>query len=164
MGTDKALLSWGDGTLLDHMAHTLESVANPVLVVGRAELPDRNPGRGPIEGIATALDATATDQNIIVAVDLPYLDTAFLGYLAACLGSSSTGLVICTIDQRTPLCLGIHRQLLAPVERYLESGARSLKGFLGSVSHDTIHEEALVKSGFSAEMFRNLNTPADYPG
>ncbi len=163
MGTDKALLPWNGNTLLDHMTRTIGTVADSVRIVGRDGLLDRNPGRGPVEGIATALAATTTRDNLIVAVDLPYIESAFLRYLADRLGESPTGFVACSIGGPPPLCLGLRRNLLTAIDAYLDSGERSLRGLLQSVTHDGITEGQFLESGFSAGMFRNLNTPEDLP-
>jgi len=162
MGIDKALLPWRGGTLLDHMRHTLGTVANTVRAVGSAELPDRRPDRGPVEGIATALAATTTTNNLIVAVDLPYLETKFLQYFVTAINESETGLVTCTVSGQTPLCLGIRRDRFTRIENYLESGGRSLHGLIGTLDHDTVSEARLIQAGFTSEVFRNLNTPDDY--
>ena len=162
MGTDKAMLPWHGGTLLDHMTQTLGTVANTVRIVGSDELPDRFPDRGPIEGIATALAATATTNNLIVAVDLPYLETTFLEYFVSVMNQSETGFVRCTISDQTPLCLGIRRDLFTAIDDYIESGGRSVHGLVETLAHDTISEDQLIQAGFSADVFRNINTPDDY--
>jgi molybdopterin-guanine dinucleotide biosynthesis protein A len=162
MGTDKALLRWQDGTLLDHMMRKLGAITNTVRVVGRGDLPDRHPGQGPVEGIATALGTTETTNNLIVAVDLPYIEEAFLKFLADRLHASRSGAVICDITPQMPLCLGLSRNLLEAVDQYLDSGGRSVRGLIESVAHETVTECQLTEGGFSPEMFRNLNTPDDY--
>src|SRR5437667_12448710 len=80
-GRAKALLTWHVRPLLEHMVGLLETAADEVQVVGRDRLPDRIPGRGPLSGIATALEMTSTDANLILAVDLPFLTKDFLLYL-----------------------------------------------------------------------------------
>src|SRR5262245_61947659 len=81
MGRDKALLDWHGRTLLDHMSDLVARVTDDVRVVGRDPLPDRLQGLGPLSGIATALEASATNANLMVAVDLPFLTEKFLKYL-----------------------------------------------------------------------------------
>jgi molybdopterin-guanine dinucleotide biosynthesis protein A len=49
----------------------LNEATDTVHVVGREPLPDRLPGLGPLSGIATALEFSSTDANLIGAVDLP---------------------------------------------------------------------------------------------
>lgn len=162
MGTDKAALPWKRSTLLEHMVARLSAVAEPVCVVGREDLPDRHPNRGPVEGIATAIAATATANNLIVAMDLPFLDAAFLHYFANRLRTASTDLLACEVRQQVPLCLGIRSGLLPAIDDYLISGKRSLQGLVQTVKHTTISEEELHDQGFSSDVFRNINTPEDY--
>ena len=162
MGTDKAALPWGKGTLVEHMTVLLSGVAAPVRIVGRDPLPDLEPGRGPLEGIRTALRTTATENNLITAVDLPFLDPGFLNYLATRLRTTSGDLLLCRIQEYVALCLGARRGLLKEVEDYLDSGHRSIQGFAAAVDHEEISEDELRRAGFGAETFRNINTPEDY--
>jgi molybdopterin-guanine dinucleotide biosynthesis protein A len=104
MGHDKALLSWRGQTLLQHMVTRLQTVADPVHVVGRAPLPDRLLGLGPLSGIATGLEASFTDANLFVAVDLPILTKEFLEYLRDRLEDSTRPLLACKIGSAFPLC------------------------------------------------------------
>src|SRR5205085_5084440 len=130
MGTDKALLDWHGRTLLTYMTDLLRDVADQVLVVGRDPLPDRLPGRGPLSGIATALEATATDANLILAVDLPHLTHDFLKYLRVRIENSIHPLVACKIESAFPLCLGIWRPMLPAVLRRLAANNLSVRGLI----------------------------------
>src|SRR5438034_10204249 len=80
MGRDKALLNWHGRTLLAHMVGLLATGAGEVLVLGRERLPDCISGRGPLSGIASALEMTGTAANLDFAVDLPFLTQDFLLY------------------------------------------------------------------------------------
>ena len=162
MGQDKSRLPWGGGTLLEHMVERLGRVADTVRVAGRDPLPDRHPGRGPVEGIRTALGATATEENLIVAVDLPFLEPGFLEYMMDRLDRSRHLLVACELDGRVPLCLALRKGLLPTVEACLERGQRSLEGLVRSVDRETITETELGRMGFAPDMFRNLNTYEEY--
>ena len=162
MGTDKAALPWGERTLVEHMADLISGVATPVKIVGRDSLPDLDPGRGPLEGIRTALRATTTECNLIAAVDLPFLQPRFLDYLAARLRTTSRNLLLCRIDGYVALCLGARRRLLRQVEDYLALGHRSIQGFAAAVEHEEISDAQLHRVGFGPENFRNINTPEDY--
>src|ERR1051326_3836877 len=111
MGTDKALLDWHGRTLLDHMLELLRGVLDQVQVVGRDQLPDHLPGLGPLSGIATALKATSTDANVIVAVDLPHLTKDFIKYLRSRIETSTRPLLVCKIGSDYPLCMGVWRPI-----------------------------------------------------
>jgi molybdopterin-guanine dinucleotide biosynthesis protein A len=162
MGLDKAGLPWGNRTLLDHMIGLLGSVATTVDVVGGNSLPDLHPGRGPVEGIRTALEATATEENLIVAVDLPFLESGLLDYLMDRLHRTGAMLLACEIEGRVPMCLGVRKALLPAVEDYLAQGKRSVEGLANSVAHEHVTERDLTALGVTTEGFRNLNTREDY--
>src|SRR5574342_801833 len=78
MGRDKATLKWGTDSLLNHMVQLLSTVVGAVRIIGRDDLPDRIPGKGPLGGILTALETTDREANLVLAVDLPLLTPAFL--------------------------------------------------------------------------------------
>src|SRR5205809_8106040 len=97
MGRDKALLDWHGRTLLAHMIGLLETAADEDQVVGRDRLPDRVPGRGPLSAIATALEMTSTDANLILAADLPFLMQDFLLYFRSRMQTSHRLVFVCRI-------------------------------------------------------------------
>ena len=162
MGTDKALLDWHGGTLLRHMVDLLRHATNDVQVVGRDLLPDHSPGLGPLSGIATALRITSTDNNLILAVDLPLLTENFLTYLRASAEHSKRPMLACKIGSHFPLCLGIRRELLPEIQGRLLSGDLSVHGLIEKAKAEIISESQLLEHGFESAMFRNLNTPEDY--
>ena len=162
MGRDKALLDWHGRALVSHMTHILETVTDEVQVVGRDPLPDRVPGRGPLSGIATALEVSSTDANLILAVDLPFLTKDFLLYFRSLIESTSRRLFACKIGSHFPLCLGVRKALLPEIERLLLSEDRSLHGWITASDAEILSEAQLKSTGFDATIFRNLNTPEDY--
>ena len=162
MGRDKALLDWHGHSLLDHMVKLLAEAAHPVQVVGRAPLLDQLPGLGPLSGIATGLQASKTDANLFVAVDLPHLTVEFLKYLRTRLENSSCPLLACKIGTDFPLCLGVWRPMLPEIKRCLTSNELSVRGLIESSGTELISEDELRVTGVDTNIFRNINTPADY--
>ena len=154
MGRDKALLDWHGRTLLEHMIDLLSVVTDGVHVVGRDPLPDRLPGRGPLSGIATALETSPTDANIVVAVDLPLLTQEFLKYLRAKLEISRHSLLACKMESGFPLCLGLRRGLLPQIQQRLAAGELGIRRFIET-------SDAEILSWPDASIFKNLNTPED---
>src|SRR5215510_7836645 len=140
MGQDKALLTWGSHTLLEHMVELLQTVASPVQVVGRDPLPDRLPGLGPLSGIATGLEVSFTDANIFVAVDLPFLTKDFLNFLRKRIQNSSQPLLACKIGSAFPLCIGVWRPMLPEIARCLEASQLSIRGLIEGGSSEIISE------------------------
>ena len=162
MGRDKALLKWRDRTLLDHMTDLVQTVAYPVQVVGRDPLPDRLPGLGPLSGIATGLEASFTDANLFVAVDLPFLTTELLKYLRSRIESSSFPLMACKIGSQFPLCLGAWRPMLPEILNRLNARQLSLRALIEHAGSEIISEAELLGKGFDPAIFRNINTEEDY--
>jgi molybdopterin-guanine dinucleotide biosynthesis protein A len=163
MRRDKALLDWGGQTLLNHMIALLRTVANPVQVVGRDPLPDRLAGLGPLSGIATGLEATYTDANIFVAVDLPFLTPGFLEFIRMRIGTSAHPMLACKIGSAYPLCLGVWRPMLPEIVQCLKAGQLSVRGLIEGSNAEIISETELEREGFDPEIFKNLNTPEDLP-
>ena len=164
MGRDKALLDWHGISLLTHMVGLLSDATDEVHVVGRDRLPDALPGQGPLSGIATALTFTSTDNNLILAVDLPLLTKEFLAYFRRAAEHSTRPVIACKIGSHFPLCLGIRRELLIEVERRLKRRDLSIRGLIEDTDAEVISETQLRNSGFAPAMFRNLNTLDDYLG
>jgi molybdenum cofactor guanylyltransferase len=162
MGQDKALLDWKGQTLLDHMVNLVSAVADPVHVVGRGSLPDRVQGLGPLSGIATALETSATDANLVVAVDLPLLTTGLLKYLRFQAELSNAPLTVCKIGSEFPLCIVIRQTVLPQIQSRLAADQLSVHGLIEASPSLVISERELVEAGFDAAQFRNLNTQEDY--
>jgi molybdopterin-guanine dinucleotide biosynthesis protein A len=161
MGRDKADLEWHGRTLLEHMVTLLSCVTDRVQVVGRPPLNDLVPGRGPLGGIATALEVSDLDANLVVAVDLPFLTPEFLNYFKNRYQKSSEPALACSIGGRYPLCLWMKKSVLTEVHRRLDAGELSVHGLLNACGTDWITETELSSAGFSPMLFKNLNTPAD---
>jgi molybdopterin-guanine dinucleotide biosynthesis protein A len=155
MGQDKALLDWNGQPLVTHMIQLLSTICDPIRIVGRQELPDPFPGCGPLGGILTALRSSETDTLIVTAVDLPFLTPDFLRNLQSHLKVSKHRVLACRIGSHFPLCLGLHRELLADVERRLRLSKLSVHGFI----EDSDPE---ILSSPHPAIFQNINTYADY--
>ena len=162
MGRDKALLDWNGRTLLDHMADLISSVSSPIHVVGRGALPDRLAGHGPLSGIATALETSATDANLVVAVDLPLLTKEFFKYLRSQVDLSNDPRIACKIGTDFPLIFIIRKGLLPEVQRRLASHDLSIHGLIENTPGRVISESELLRAGFNSLQFRNINTDEDY--
>src|SRR5687768_17249123 len=92
MGTSKALLPFGDETMLQRVVRILGTVASPVVVVaaGDQQLPhlpadvivtrDEREGRGPLEGLRAGLRAlpAGADAAYATSCDVPLLVPGFV--------------------------------------------------------------------------------------
>jgi molybdopterin-guanine dinucleotide biosynthesis protein A len=162
MGQDKATLKWGTSSLLEHMVQLLSTVATKVRVVGRGELPDKIPGKGPMGGILTGLESTDRDANLFLAVDLPLLAQDFLTLFLARFLATEKLLLACRISGEYPLCLGIRKELLGDLARRAESNELSIRAFIEHSNPDILEEDELRSLGFDVGMFANMNTPQEW--
>ena len=91
MGRDKAFLELGGRTLLDRVIELANAVAPTVRIVAPQEkfltiartIEDVFPDCGPLGGIHAALTCTSTELNLVLAVDLPFVEVDFLRYMIA---------------------------------------------------------------------------------
>jgi molybdopterin-guanine dinucleotide biosynthesis protein A len=171
MGSDKAFLRLGDETLLARALKAAGSVAAEVLIVGDAKkfagfgwvVEDLYPDRGPLGGIHAALLSSATELNLMLAVDLPFVEPRFLQYLL--LRALESGALV-TVPRSgqglQPLCAVYRRGFAKVAEQSLLEGKNKIDSLFTRVKTCVIEENELARVGFSGEMFRNLNTPEEF--
>ena len=170
MGRDKALLPFGDGTLLQTLIDryaALGPVGVSVDAAGRfpfhgaSELTDAFPGQGPMNGVISGFRATQAEELLLTAVDLPYGDPALARRLSELRGGADVCLVSRGPKGIEPLFAVYGRGCLAAAEACLAEGRRSLMALLDRVQVRRVTPEEL--SGFDLpRVFTNVNTPEDY--
>ncbi|HXZ40535.1 MAG TPA: molybdenum cofactor guanylyltransferase [Terriglobales bacterium] len=171
MGADKAFLQWGDETLLDRALGLAGTVASVVRIVGDAKkfgglapvvVEDVYRDRGPLGGIHAALSNTASELNLMLAVDLPLMKPEFLAYLISQSSESGSIVTVPKVGRGfQPLCAVYRREFASAAEESLRAGENKIDPLFARVSTRVIEEKELVRAGFSAEIFRNVNTPED---
>lgn len=178
MGRDKAFVEFEGRTLLARALEVTRSVTDDVRIVGDAAkfaqfapvVEDVFPGCGPLGGIHAALRASACEMNLMLAVDMPFVSAALLRYLVAraresvarvTVGRSSEGDSGRRTERWQPLCAVYRREFADAAERVLYAGRYRIDALFEADSTQVIEESEWIAAGFSAEMFRNLNTPED---
>lgn len=170
MGSDKALLELAGQTLLSRAVAVSGSVSENVWIVGDSvEFPsavrvvkDVYPGQGPLGGIHAALNKTSSPLNLILAVDLPFIEPGFLRYL---ISQAQDSAAVVTLSHAAggwqPLCAVYRREFLETADTALRDGKNKIDALFDKVTVRAIREDELTGLGFSRDMFRNLNTPED---
>jgi molybdenum cofactor guanylyltransferase len=166
MGRDKALLPYGSGTLVEHVAGQVLGAAGSVTLVGNPSayrhlgypvLADAHAGCGPLGGIATALAATAAGWNLVIACDMPNVTEDLLRTLLA--EAESAGEIDCLVPELPsglePLCAAYHRRCLAKLRAALESNILKMRDII-----DRLDARRWRSDG--SQWFRNVNTPEDW--
>jgi molybdopterin-guanine dinucleotide biosynthesis protein A len=171
MGQDKALLQLGGRTLLARALELARAVTARTWIVGGAAkfavfgpvVEDVYAGQGPLAGIQAALAITETDLNLMLAVDLPFLEPDWLRYLIS--QARQTAALVVTPRAAggfQPLCSVYRRSFAEVAECSLRHGRNKIDRLFTEVEIKVIEPEELAGKGFSEEMFRNVNTTQDW--
>jgi molybdopterin-guanine dinucleotide biosynthesis protein A len=171
MGSDKAFLEWDSSNLLVRAMEIARAVTPNVKIIGSREkfavyapiVEDIFPERGPLSGIHAPLTISSTDLNLMLAVDMPFVTSEFLQYLIGQARSAGDVLAIVPrIDGRLqPLCAIYRRGFAAYAEESLKAGKNKINPLFHIVPTHVIEENKIEAAGFSATIFRNVNTPED---
>lgn len=172
MGQDKALLRTNGLTLLETVVATLRPLVGEIVIVAdRAEkydlpdccvLGDLYPETGPLGGILTGLHALGPGHHLVVACDMPALQSALLHLLLDSAGPEWDVIVPEVKGRMEPLCAVYADTAIPALQAYLESGGRALQRALqAEVRTRRIPEAELRRYDPSLLTFTNLNTPDD---
>jgi molybdopterin-guanine dinucleotide biosynthesis protein A len=162
MGRDKAFLQLGEETLLARALRLAGAVTEDIRIVGNATkfsalgqvVEDIYRDQGPLSGIHAALSGSQTELNLVLAIDLPFMDTDFLNYLLR-------RALPRVAERLQPLCAIYRRAFAAVAEESLRNGKNKIDSLFAKVGTCVIEEQELTHGGFSPAIFRNLNTPDD---
>jgi molybdopterin-guanine dinucleotide biosynthesis protein A len=169
MGRDKALLPFGSGTLAEHVARQVYDAAGSVTWIGCPEryaalgwpgLPDKFPDCGPLGGLCTALSETRAEWNLIVACDMPFVETRTLEALFQAAREPSENVCVAPLNaagQPEPLCAVYHSSCLAAVEQALRERRLKMRALLEGL-------ETRPVPGLDCRCFTNVNTPEQWLG
>ena len=175
MGRDKALLEFASGTsMLEHTLALAATVAPRVTLVAPKDryrqlpwageiIEDEMQGRGPLAGIAAALNHSRAELNLVIAVDMPLVRKCVLEFLLKRAAMISAPAVVPFIDgTRQPLCAVYRKSFLPFAEQVLAEGQNKIGVALDRAEAAILSESELLAAGFTAEQFRNVNTPEEY--
>ncbi len=171
MGRDKALLPWGNGTLLDHTLERLRAVCAEVRILSGsgARYADRGvpvdldtrPGAGPLGALADALAVAAPRPALLLGIDLPFVSVDLLAHLRDALEGWDAA-VPCLEAGAEPLCAAYAAACLGPVQGSLSAGERRMTAFWPHARVHRLAEAELAPFGRPERLFRNVNDASDY--
>jgi molybdopterin-guanine dinucleotide biosynthesis protein A len=171
MGRDKALLPWDGSTLLDHAVARLRTVCVSVRILsgGQRRYDDRGlpvetdavPDAGPLGGIYTGLLGMGEGTGLFLGVDVPFATVELLWRLLD-LSKGHDAVVPLSSRGPEPLCAVYRSTCLEPIRRRLGAGERKATSFWPDVDVLQAGADHLAGLGPIDDLFRNINTPADY--
>jgi len=170
MGRNKALMTLGGVRLIDRVVETMQHVCTDLLMVTNTpevyadlRLPmvgDVWPDKGSLGGIYSALYHATTPYCLVVACDMPFLQTSVLQYLVSQI--ETYDVVMPEVGgEPQPLHAIYGRACLQPIAQRLEANRLKIVGFLPDVKVRTVTADELRLLDPDLRAFQNLNTPED---
>jgi molybdopterin-guanine dinucleotide biosynthesis protein A len=174
MGTSKAMLAFGNETMLQRVVRLLGEVVSPIVVVAAAEqeLPtlapgvivtrDEREGRGPLEGLRAGLKAlpAAVELAYVTSCDVPLLVTGFVRQMIDL--AEGHDVAVMEIDGFTHPLSAVYRRTTLPQVEALLAHDRLRPAFLFEAVRTRRVRPEETTSDPDLRTLRNLNTREDY--
>ena len=174
LGRNKAVELFDGETLVRRVIGRMRQVAGNIMVVANDEnrvaelgLPDdvaavidEYPGKGPLAGIYTGLNASSTEWAVFCACDMPFLNPRI--YHALLSNRDTHDAVVPIVDGRPePVHAAYSRACLAPIRDKLAADDLKIAGFFQDVSVRYFTEDELRSIDPDLLSFFNINTQQD---
>jgi len=138
LGRDKAFEPFGKGILVERVLSRLSLFKSDIILVKNHKqdfthldsqnikvVEDIYPEKGPLGGIYTGLSFSQTQKNVVVACDMPFLNTGLLVYLVQ--QSEEHDIVVpCENDHFEPLHAVYSKRCVGPIKELLDKGEKQL--------------------------------------
>ncbi len=164
MGFDKSMLQIKDRPLIKHIYDQLRGTFEKILIstndvkkyafLGCDCVPDRIPGRGPLMGIACALEASDNELNFVVACDIPHIDIRFVRKMLAEAKTADMVVPMRENGRHEPLFGIYNKSALKGINQALSSGKCKISDAFAHCNVRYINPGAI--------QLTNLNTSQEY--
>jgi molybdopterin-guanine dinucleotide biosynthesis protein A len=174
LGKAKSLEIIGSKSLLERVLDTVSPLCKEVLVViargqgipafvsrsGIRTVVDVLPGKGPLVGVYSGINESASYYNLVVANDMPFLNRPLLNYMLEM--SDGYDLTVPKVrGQLEPLHAVYSRKCLQPIREMIEEHNLSVNKLARSVNTRYLDEEEIDRFDPDRLSFFNINTKAD---
>lgn len=174
MGRDKAFLPIGGRPAVQRVLERVVSLSDDVILVTNAPdkyvpytncriIGDIYPGKGSLGGIYSALVAAWYPHCLIVACDMPFLNTRLLKYLARLASIWDYDVVVPRISEKWETLHAVYsKRCLYPIEQCLRQGQLRVRSFFESVRVCVVERYRLERFDPLLRSFLNMNTPEEW--
>ncbi len=165
MGMDKSMLPIDGRPMIEHICRQLRGTFARVLIsandakkfsfLGLEIIPDRIPDQGPLMAVASALETSGTELNVVIGCDVPRIRLPVVRGMLAEAAEADIVVPVTEDGREQPLFAVYRRGVRRAMNEILESGGRRLSCIYNScrVRFMTLDDP---------DWFANLNTMADY--
>jgi len=169
MGKDKGLCEFKGKALISYAIEALSPICSTILIssnniddyqgYGYEVIVDEYKGIGPIGGIYSTLKKSATQHNLIISCDTPFLNTQLLEYVLA--SSDNYDVVVPEHGDSfiEPLAAYYSSTIIKNLKQVIEKKDYKLMNFFNKIRFKKLNVDTFT--GFSNNLFKNLNTPDD---
>jgi molybdopterin-guanine dinucleotide biosynthesis protein A len=171
MGRDKATLLFDGEPLWSRQLRTLRELQTETIFISARTRPawcppeietvlDESPSRGPLSGLAAALNSIQTTHLLALAVDMPLMDAAFLDGLSARARKGCGVVGVVAGGHYEPLAAIYPREALAEVRRFADTGGTAFQPLLAILIAERLMTAVRI-SRSENNLFQNINTRRD---
>lgn len=173
MGTDKLFIPFRGQILIEWVIGRLANLTDDLIIISnqpeklkyldQAVYPDAITGIGPLAGLYTGLKHARYDSVVMVACDMPFINSSLLKEEIRLLDEMQVDVVIPALGGKTePLHAAYRRETCLPViEAGIRSGMRRLIEWHPLVRVLTMEDSEIHKYDPAGLAFMNINNPAD---
>ncbi|MBL4754850.1 MAG: molybdenum cofactor guanylyltransferase [Flavobacteriales bacterium] len=166
MGMDKGLVPFRGKPMIQWSIEVASSVTDHIMIIanqvgyeqfGHPVHHDLLIEKGPLGGIHAGLTYSNAVNNLVLACDLPMLNSAFIQHLVSEI-SVQHNIVVPRVGNRLePLCAVYHQDCLSKIENVAQSEDLSLQGFLANSNTKFIDLDQ-NSPNYSPYLFSNINS------
>jgi molybdopterin-guanine dinucleotide biosynthesis protein A len=171
MGQEKAFLPVGGRPVIERVLWSTADLSDDLLIVtntpdmyrhlGQRMVSDVYPGKGALGGVYTAIIAALHPHCLVVACDMPFLNTDLLSHLMTL--SAGFDVVIPLIQEFPETMHAIYgKACLEPIEMRLSANQLKIIDFFEDVRVQYVSREEVARYDPTFRSFLNMNTPDDW--
>lgn len=172
LGRNKALEPFLGKSLIEHVVDQLRPLAAQLLIVTSGEqvlpsldrteaLTDVFPGKGPLGGIYTGLLAARCSYSIVVACDMPFINTELFRFMAELAPEFDAVIPRLSHTKVEPLHAVYAKGCLDTVKIQLEKNQLGVHDLLNTLNIRYVEREECLKIDPQLLSFLNINNQVD---
>ncbi len=177
-GQNKLLLKIHGKTILDILLSKAKTVGCPVILVVNKKksvelykkykintVVDIIKHRGPLEGIYTGLKKSKTEYNLVLACDMPFVNTKLIKYLFT--HCRSYDITIPQVEHNKtvylePLCAVYSRRCIPVIKKNIEQHKLAIRSILDKLNVKYITSDTIHHLDPEYKTFTNINSAQEY--
>jgi len=172
IGQDKCLMRLDGKPIFEIVFGKLKPLVNEIILVTNAPqhfaegsefriVTDEIPHQGPLGGILAGLSFSSHKYNLVVACDMPFLNTGLIKFLFSEI-SDADAVVPCSDEGIEPLHAIYSKDCLPAIRSKLESGRKRVVSFFDEVKIKYVDKEKVKEFDPDYRSFFNINTRDDW--